>query len=94
MSETIHKSHNISVLTYHFICPAKSRRAIMDEEVERVINEMCEEIQKRYEIRFLKADMDKDNLPFTIQSVLTISPKKNIQIVKSIIAGKVQNINK
>ena len=93
MSETIHKSHNISVLTYHFICPAKYRRAIMDEEVDRVINEMCEEIQKRYEIRFLKADMDKDHVPFTIQSVLTISPKKNIQIVKNIIAGKVQNIN-
>ncbi|MBU0483334.1 MAG: IS200/IS605 family transposase, partial [Proteobacteria bacterium] len=25
MSEYIHKSHNVSVLLYHFVCPAKYR---------------------------------------------------------------------
>ncbi|MDB2126197.1 IS200/IS605 family transposase, partial [Enterocloster clostridioformis] len=25
MSETIRKSHNVSVLMYHFVCPAKYR---------------------------------------------------------------------
>ncbi|MCF8347055.1 MAG: IS200/IS605 family transposase, partial [Bacteroidales bacterium] len=25
MSEYVHKSHNVSVLLYHFVCPAKYR---------------------------------------------------------------------
>lgn len=54
MSETIRKSHNVSVLMYHFVCPAKYRRVVIDEDVDRVIKETCEGIQERYEIRFLK----------------------------------------
>ncbi|WP_347005293.1 transposase, partial [Enterocloster clostridioformis] len=54
MSETIRKSHNVSVLMYHFVCPAKYRRVVIDEDVDRVIKETCEGIQERYEIRFLE----------------------------------------
>ena len=50
MSETIRKSHNVSVLMYHFVCPAKYRRVVIDEDVDRVIKETCEGIQERYEI--------------------------------------------
>ncbi len=84
MSETIRKSHNVSVLMYHFVCPAKYRRVVIDEDVDRVIK-----IQERYEIRFLEVGTDKDHVHFLIQSVPTYSPKKIIQIVKSIIAREV-----
>ena len=50
MSEYKHKSHNVSVLMYHFVCPAKYRRVVIDEEVDEVIKETCEEISKRYEV--------------------------------------------
>lgn len=83
MSETIHKSHNVSVLMYHFVCPAKYRRVVIDEDVDRVIKETCEEIQKRYEIRFLEIGTDKDHVHFLVQSVPTYSPKKIIQIINS-----------
>ena len=59
MSETIRKSHNVSVLMYHFVCPAKYRRVVIDEDVDRVIKETCEGIQERYEIRFLEVGTDK-----------------------------------
>ncbi|HUW06722.1 MAG TPA: IS200/IS605 family transposase, partial [Williamwhitmania sp.] len=26
MSDYIHKSHNVTVILYHFVCPAKYRR--------------------------------------------------------------------
>ena len=89
MSETIRKSHNVSVLMYHFVCPAKYRRVVIDEDVDRVIKETCEGIQERYEIRFLEVGTDKDHVHFLIQSVPAYSPKKIIQIVKSIIAREV-----
>ncbi|HVG34135.1 MAG TPA: IS200/IS605 family transposase, partial [Pyrinomonadaceae bacterium] len=28
MSKFIHKSHNVSILMYHIVCPAKYRRAV------------------------------------------------------------------
>ena len=89
MSEYKHKSHNVSVLMYHFVCPAKYRRVVIDEEVDKVIKETCGEIEKRYEIKFIEVGTDKDHVHFLIQSVPTYSPKKIIQIVKSIIAREV-----
>jgi REP element-mobilizing transposase RayT len=54
MSETWRKSHNISTLIYHYVCPAKYRRVVFDPEVEEVLREPCLEIEKRYEIRFIR----------------------------------------
>ena len=89
MSEYIHKSHNVSVLMYHFVCPAKYRRVVIDDEVDEVIKETCQEIEKRYEIRFLEIGTDRDHVHFLIQSVPKYSPQKIIQIVKSITAKAV-----
>ena len=62
MSEYIHKSHNVSVLMYHFVCPAKYRRVVIDDEVDQVIRKTCEEIEKRYEIRFIEVGTDKEHV--------------------------------
>lgn len=74
---------------YHFVCPAKYRRVVIDEKVDQVIKETCREIEKRYEIRFLEMGTDRDHVHFLIQLVPTYSPKKIIQIVKSITAKAV-----
>ena len=90
MSQYIHKSHNVSVLLYHFVCPVKYRRAILrPERVDNKLKETCIEISKRYEIRFLEIGTDKDHVHFLIQSVPMYSAKKIIQIVKSITARKI-----
>ena len=89
MSRFIHKSHNVSVLMYHIVCPAKYRRAIFSDEVDIVLKEICEEISKRYEIVFLEIGTDSDHVHFLVQSVPMYSPKKIVQIIKSITAREI-----
>ena len=50
MSEYIHQSHNVSVLMYHLVCPAKYRRVVFDASVDTVLKEVCLDIAKRYAI--------------------------------------------
>jgi putative transposase len=59
MSEYIHKKHNVSVLIYHLVFPAKYRRAVFDQEVDQLLKEVCLEIEKRYEVKFLEIGVDK-----------------------------------
>jgi REP element-mobilizing transposase RayT len=49
MSTYIHKRHNVSVLLYHAVCPAKYRRVVFDEPVDAVLKETCLAIAARYE---------------------------------------------
>jgi REP element-mobilizing transposase RayT len=74
---------------YHFVCPAKYRRVVFDEDVENVIKEVCEEIEKRYEIRFLEIGADKDHIHFLVQSVPKMSPTQIITTIKSLTAREV-----
>ncbi|MDR2580566.1 MAG: IS200/IS605 family transposase [Fibromonadaceae bacterium] len=88
-SEYIHKSHNVSVLIYHFVCPAKYRRVVFDEAVDEALKEVCLEIEKRYDIRFLEIGTDKDHVHFLIQSVPKISATQIVRIVKSLTAKEI-----
>ena len=83
------KSHNVSVLMYHYVCPAKYRRVVFDQKVDEILKEVCLEIGKRYQIEFIEIGTDKDHVHFLIQSVPTYSPTKIIQIVKSLTARKI-----
>ena len=86
MSEFIHKSHNVTVLMYHLVFPAKYRRAVIDAEVEEVLKETCIEIEKRYEVKFLEIGSDRDHVHFLVQSVPMYSVTKLVQLIKSITA--------
>lgn len=89
MSDYIHKSHNVSVLMYHFVCPAKYRKSVFSKEVDETLKEVCLEISKRYEIIFLEIGMDKDHVHFLVQSVPMYSVKKIIQTIKSLTAREI-----
>ena len=89
MSEYVHKSHNVSVLLYHFVCPTKYRRIVFTDEVDNTLLEVCEEISKRYEINFIEIGSDEDHVHFLIQSVPTYAPSKIVQIMKSITAREI-----
>ena len=86
MNEYIHKSHNVSVLLYHFVCPSKYRRVIFSEEVDKSLVWICDEISKRYEVHFMEIGTDADHVHFLIQSVPTYSPAKIVTMLKSILA--------
>ena len=76
MSEYIHKSHNVTVLMYHLVFPAKYRRAVFSNAVDENLKGVCLEIEQRYELKFLEIGTDKDHVHFLIQSVPMYSVKK------------------
>ena len=88
-SEYIHKSHNVSVLLYHFVLPAKYRKTVFSEELDSTLKEICLEISKRYQINFLEIGTDKNHVHFLLQSVPTYSPTKIVTILKSITAREI-----
>ena len=89
MSDYIHKSHNVTVLMYHFVFPAKYRRTVFDERVDEVLKEVCLEIEARYQLKFLEIGTDKDHVHFLVQSVPTYSVTKIVTLVKSLTAREV-----
>ncbi|GAB6276079.1 MAG: IS200/IS605-like element ISEfa4 family transposase [Rectinema sp.] len=89
MSEYNHKNHNVSVLLYHIVCPAKYRKVVFSEEVDKTLRDICIEIENRYEIKFIEIGTEKDHVHFLVQSVPTYSPSKIVQIIKSITAKKI-----
>ena len=89
MSEYIHMSHNVSVLLYHYVCPAKYRRVIFTDEVDNALLEICDEISIRYDINFIEIGTDEDHVHFLIQSIPRLSPTQIIRTIKSITAREI-----
>lgn len=84
MAESISKSHNVSVLLYHLVCPAKYRRKIFSEEVTKSLLLTCFEITEKYEIEFIEIGTDADHVHFLIQGIPRMSPSEIVGVVKSI----------
>ena len=89
MSEYIHKSHNVTVLIYHLVFPAKYRRAVFDDHVDDVLKDVCLDIEKRYQVKFLEIGTDKDHVHFLVQSVPTYSVTKVVMVIKSLTAREI-----
>ena len=82
-------SQNVSVLLYHFVCPAKYRRVVFSKEVDETLKDLCLEISKCYEIHLLEIRVDKDHVHFLTQSIPRKSPTQIISIVKSLTAREI-----
>ncbi|MCU7881155.1 MAG: IS200/IS605 family transposase, partial [Candidatus Thiodiazotropha sp. (ex Lucinoma aequizonata)] len=89
MSEYIHKNHNVTVLMYHLVFPAKYRRAVFNELVDEELRTICMDIEKRYELKFLEIGTDKAHIHFLVQSVPVYSVKKIVQMIKSLTAREI-----
>jgi len=89
VSEYIHKSHNVTVLIYHLVFPAKYRRAVFDDEVDRELRDVCMELEKRYELKFLEIGTDKDHVHFLVQTIPIYSVTKLVTVIKSITAREI-----
>ena len=86
MSRHIHKSHNVSLLLYHLVCPVKCRQKAFTEPIEESLKNICWSIAQHYEITFIEIGADGDHVHFLIQSVPTHSPTQIARIIKSITA--------
>lgn len=91
-SKYIHKSHNVSLLLYQIVCPAKYRRVLFSDSVDITLKNICFEISKRYQIYFLEKGTDDDHVHFLVQ-VPTYSPTKIVTIIKSITAKEILRKN-
>jgi putative transposase len=89
MSEQVHRSHNVSVLLYHIVCPAKYRRAVFSAEVDGVLKDVCLEIAMRYELAFIEIGTDRDHVHFLVQAIPAYSPTKIVRTIKSITAREI-----
>ncbi|WP_245553533.1 IS200/IS605 family transposase [Echinicola vietnamensis] len=85
----MHKSHNVSVLLYHVVCAAKYRRVVFSKGGDQVLISTCEQIELRYEIKFLEIGTDADHVHFLIQSVPTYSKTKIVRTIKSLLVREV-----
>jgi REP element-mobilizing transposase RayT len=74
---------------YHFVCPTRYRRVIFSEEIDSGLEQICQEIEERYDIRFLEIGTDRDHVHFFVQSVPSLSPSQIIRTIKSITASKI-----
>ncbi|HEY5122780.1 MAG TPA: IS200/IS605 family transposase [Ignavibacteria bacterium] len=88
-SEYIHKPHNVSVLIYHFVLPAKYRKVVFNEAIDLKLKEICIEISKRYQIHFIEIGTDNNYVHFLVQSVPTYHVTRIVTIIKSITAREI-----
>ena len=86
MTPSVKRSHNVSELVYHLVCPVKYRRKIFTDTNEETLKEICLELEKRYELKFLEIGIDKDHVHFLIQTIPNISPSDIANTVKGNIA--------
>ena len=71
------------------VFPAKYRRVWFDVSVDQVLREVCLDIEKRYQIKFLEIGTDEDHVHFLLQSVPTYSVTKIVTTIKSITASQI-----
>ena len=89
MSRHTHKSHDVTVLLYHLVFPAKYRRTVIDTTVDQALREVCLEIEARYQLKFLEIGTDEDHVRSLVRSVPTYSVTKLVTIIKSLTAREV-----
>jgi len=85
----IFKSHNKTLLLYHLVFPAKYRKKIFDDKIDKTLKEVCLEISDRYEIYFVEIGNDLDHVHLLVQSVPTLSVTRIVTIIKSITAREI-----
>src|SRR3954468_24250269 len=89
MSLYVHKSHNVTVLLYHLVFPAKYRRAVFDAAVDQVLRDVWLGIEARYQLKFLEIGTDRDHVHFLVQAVPTYSVTKLVTTIKSLTAREI-----
>lgn len=84
MSPHIKKSHNVSLLCYHIVCPVRYRRKVFSDGVSQSLKDICLEFGPCHEIDFLEIGIDADHVHFLIQTIPNINLSDLIKKIKSI----------
>jgi REP element-mobilizing transposase RayT len=71
------------------VFPAKYRRVVFDDVVDKELRDVCLELENRYQIKFLEIGTDKDHVHFLVQTVPTYSVTKVVTMIKSLTAREI-----
>ena len=74
---------------YHLVFPAKYRREVFSDDVEKSLRDICIGIGNRYEICFLEIGMEENHVHFLVQGIPSMSVTQLVTIIKSITARHV-----
>ena len=74
---------------YHIVFPIKYRRAMLDEDVKKIIKETSESIAERYSISMEAIGCDRDHIHLLCGAHPKMAPGRIVQIFKSITAREV-----
>ena len=74
---------------YHIVFPVKYRRALLDEDVVRIIGETARGIQERYDIEFERLGCDRDHIHILCTAHPKIAPSQIVRVFKSITAREI-----
>ena len=81
--------HNVSEPYYHIQLTVKYRKALMNEETERVILETMEGIRERYAIEVSHVGFDKNHVHILCRFLPKYSGGQVIRLIKSITAREI-----
>jgi len=71
------------------VFPVKYRKALLDEEVERIIVETAREIEERYDIEFEQIGCDRDHIHILCSAHPKVAPGQIVRVFKSLTAREI-----
>jgi len=74
---------------YHIVFPVKYRKALLDDEVVKIIKQTAVGIAQRYAIDIEAMGMDRDHIHLLCGAHPKVSPGQIVQIFKSITAREI-----
>ena len=88
--ETVKKGYHCAwQIHYHIVFPVKYRKALLDNEVTKIIIETAEGITERYAIEMEAIGIDKDHIHLLCSAHPKVAPGRIVQIFKSITAREI-----
>ncbi|MDR2301523.1 MAG: IS200/IS605 family transposase [Deltaproteobacteria bacterium] len=78
-----------SDITYHFVCPLNYRQTGFGESIGPSLKLICQEIEKRHDIKFLEVKTDPENAHFFVQSEADLSPDAIVKTIKDLTAREI-----
>jgi putative transposase len=82
-------SHCAWQIHYHIVFPVKYRKALLDEEVERIIVETARGIEERYDIEFEQIGCDRDHIHKLCAAHPKVAPGQIVRVFKSLTAREI-----
>ena len=88
-AEVRKSSHCAWQIHYHIVFPVKDRKALLDEEVTKIIKETAGSIEERYPIEMEAIGTDKNHIHVLCGAHPKVAPGRIVQIFKSITAREI-----